>query len=99
MAALYIVGIYLELWLRIHMSATGKAQVTVGLLRYRLLCISAYKHLASKDTYRLFIEDVFIQLVTCAMSFLVIYKCAIIDVLFLVAYSKAVYIGLGSFSI
>ena len=99
MAALHVIGIYLQLGLCIHVRIASETQVTVGLLRDGLLCVGAYEHFACKDSCRLLIKNILVEFVAVAVACLVVHNGAVVGVLALVAYDKSIDVSFCSLAL
>ena len=97
-AALYIVGLYFELWLGVYVCALCQAEVAVGLVRNSLLCILADEHFTGKYTFCTVVENVFVELVACAVSYLVVDEGVGLYLLLLVGDCESIHVDLCAFS-
>ena len=98
-AALHIVSINLEHWLRIHAGRTRGTQVGIRFFARRLLSTLANQHLSGKGSDCTIVEDVLIQLARLTSGNLVVDECVVVHALHLVGNDTAVGRHLASFAL
>src|SRR5687767_8731181 len=99
MGALHIIGINLELGVRVYERLFGKNQILVRLFRIGLLRIETNDDPSIENTTGLSVENTFIQLVAVAVRFGMVNGGVIVNVLFSVNQIEAVERRFSTFAV
>ena len=90
MCTLDIVGINLKHRLRVHAGSLCHTKVLIGFLTDSLLRTVSDEHAAGKGSHGIFIKHILVKFITCAMRYLMINECVIVNMLLFVGNYTAI---------